>query len=79
MATQLALQAKICQNAGLVPILEPAIIADNKLDIAANAEMFERVYTAFMEELLTHNILLEGMILQPNMVLEGIHCLTGEA
>lgn len=54
-----------------MPIVEPEILSDGKHDITKCAEVSEKVLTIVMNELLTQGVLLEGMILKPNMVLEG--------
>lgn len=70
-AHSLAKYATICQHNGLVPIVEPEILQDGNHDIKTCAEVTETVLTAVMSQLNKQNVLLEGMILKPNMVMEG--------
>lgn len=67
----LARYAQTCQRNGLVPIVEPEIVSDGKHDIQKCAEVSEKIFTVVMHELQTQGVLLEGMILKPNMCLEG--------
>ena len=78
-AHSLARYAQICQHNGLVPIVEPEVLSDGTHDIKKCAEVSERVYNAVMNELITQGVLLEGMLLKPNMVLEGAQCPDGPA
>jgi fructose-bisphosphate aldolase class I len=70
-AHSLARYGMICQHNGLVPIIEPEVISDGKHDIVKCAEVSEKVFNAVMYELITQGLLLEGLILKPNMVTEG--------
>lgn len=54
-----------------MPIVEPEILADGIHDIKTCAEITEQVLTAVMAQLNKQNVLLEGMVLKPNMVMEG--------
>lgn len=73
-ATSLARYGSICQHAGIVPIIEPEIITDGDHDIKKCAEVSERVYNAVMSEMIKQRLLLEGIILKPNMVTKGADC-----
>ena len=55
------------------------MLTDGKHDIKTCAAVCEKVYTAVMKELVAQDVLLEGMLLKPNMILEGAQCPTGEA
>lgn len=70
-AHSLARYAQICQHAGLVPVVEPEILTDGTHDIKKCARISEKVFNAVMNELTTQNILLEGMLLKPNMITSG--------
>lgn len=63
--------AAICQMEGLVPIVEPEVLTDGSHDIERCAEVTERVLRAVFNELASQRVMLEGMILKPNMVLPG--------
>ncbi|MBA65427.1 MAG: fructose-bisphosphate aldolase class I [Candidatus Marinimicrobia bacterium] len=70
----LARYAALCQENGIVPIVEPEIIMDGDHSIEESFVVTEEVlYTTFYE-LYSQNVLLEGMILKPNMVLSGYDC-----
>merc|ERR1711879_113967 len=68
----LARYASICQSERLVPIVEPEIVPNGKHDISYCAKMTEKVLAAQFEALALHNIFLEGCLLKPNMVKNGI-------
>jgi fructose-bisphosphate aldolase class I len=68
----LARYASICQSEGLVPIVEPEIVPNGTHDIYYCAKMTEKVLVAQFEALKLHNVYLEGAVLKPNMVKNGI-------
>ena len=70
----LARYAALCQENGLVPIVEPEIIMDGDHTIEESFVVTEEVLHATFYELYSQNVLLEGMILKPNMVLSGYDC-----
>lgn len=70
-AHSLARYAQICQHAGLVPIVEPEILTDGTHDIKKCARVSEKVFNAVMNEVITQRIMLEGMLLKPNMITSG--------
>jgi fructose-bisphosphate aldolase class I len=70
----LARYAAICQEAGLVPIVEPEVLMDGSHDLARCAEVTEQVLRTVFWQLNSQRVLLEGMILKPNMVLAGKDC-----
>ncbi|CAL0317426.1 unnamed protein product [Lupinus luteus] len=70
-AQGLARYAIICQENGLVPIVEPEILTDGPHDIAKNAAVTETVLAAVYKALNDHHVLLEGTLLKPNMVTPG--------
>lgn len=67
----LARYAQICQENGLVPIVEPEILVDGSHDIDKCAYVTERVLAACYKALNDHHVLLEGSMLKPNMVTPG--------
>ncbi|TVU25339.1 hypothetical protein EJB05_27831 [Eragrostis curvula] len=67
-AEGLARYAAICQENGLVPILEPEILTGGDHDIKNCAAVTERVLAAVYKSLNDHKVLLEGTLLKPNMV-----------
>lgn len=73
-AHSLARYATICQENGLVPIVEPEILTDGPHDIARSAYVTEVVLSEVFRALNEHNVLLEGCLLKPNMVTAGSEC-----
>lgn len=67
----LARYAAICQENGLVPIVEPEILSDGTHGIDVCAAVTEKVLAAVYKALSDHHVLLEGTLLKPNMVLSG--------
>ncbi|CAN6201153.1 unnamed protein product [Urochloa humidicola] len=70
-AEGLARYAAICQENGLVPIVEPEILTDGGHGIEACAAATERVLAAVFKSLNDHKVLLEGTLLKTNMVTPG--------
>merc|ERR1719408_875040 len=68
----LACYAAICQRQGLVPIVEPEIVPNGSHDISVCAAVTEKVLIAQYAALKLHNVYLEGAVLKPNMVKNGI-------
>jgi len=73
-ALTLARYAALCQEAGLVPIVEPEVLMDGSHSIERCFEVTEEVLHTVFNQLFTQGVLLEGMILKPNMVLPGLTC-----
>ena len=73
-AHALARYAALAQEAGLVPIVEPEVLMDGDHDIARSYAVTSRVQHAVFTELHDQRVLLEGMLLKPNMVLSGYDC-----
>jgi fructose-bisphosphate aldolase class I len=67
----LARYAAICQANGLVPIVEPEVLADGPHSISECAEKSQQVYAAVVTALHANGILFEGMLLKPNMITSG--------
>ncbi len=70
-ARSLALYARLCQEEGLVPIVEPEVLMDGPHHIAICAEVTEAVLNQVFNELIDGRVMLEGMLLKPNMILSG--------
>ena len=70
----LARYAALCQENGIVPIVEPEILMDGSHTIEDSFIVTEEVLHSVFYELYGQNVLLEGMILKPNMVLSGYKC-----
>ncbi len=73
-AEMLARYAAVCQTESLVPIVEPEVLMDGEHDIDRCAEVTEAVLHAVFHALHRHNVILEAMVLKPNMVLPGKEC-----
>jgi len=67
----LARYAAVCQNAGLVPIIEPEVLMDGDHSIDACFEATERVLHRVFVELYRHDVKLDAVVLKPNMVTPG--------
>lgn len=70
-AQALARYAALCQEAGLVPIVEPEILMDGGHDIERCATVTAATLRAVFAELQAQGVYLEGILLKPNMVLPG--------
>ena len=73
-AHALARYAALCQEAGLVPVVEPEVLMEGAHTLEQCEEVTERVLRVVFEQLSNQRVLLEGMILKPNMVLPGLAC-----
>ena len=73
-AQALARYAGLCQEAGLVPIVEPEVLMEGTHGLESCRSVTERVLHAVFEELHTQGVMLEALILKPNMVLPGLSC-----
>jgi len=73
-AHALARYAALCQEGGLVPIVEPEVLMDADNDIDRCLEITEFTQRVVFAELAEQRVLLEGMILKPNMVISGKKC-----
>jgi fructose-bisphosphate aldolase class I len=67
----LARYAAACQEAGLVPIVEPEVLMDGGHTLARCAEVTAAVHTALREDLALLGVDLAGIVLKPNMIIEG--------
>jgi fructose-bisphosphate aldolase class I len=70
----LACYAAICQEQGLVPIVEPEVLMDGDHTLATCAGITEEVLHAVFHALRQQRVMLECMLLKPNMVVPGAAC-----
>jgi len=73
-AHALARYAALCQEAGLVPIVEPEVLMDGEHTLEQCRKVTEETLRNVFIQLNCQRVLLEGMILKPNMVLPGLIC-----
>jgi fructose-bisphosphate aldolase, class I len=73
-AQALARYAALCQEAGLVPVVEPEVLMDGAHTLERCCEVTEEVLRTVFNQLNAQRVILEGMILKPNMVLPGLTC-----
>ncbi len=73
-AHALARYAALCQEAGLVPVVEPEVLMDGDHSLERCREVTEEVLRTVFTQLYTQRVMLEGLILKPNMVLPGLTC-----
>ena len=70
----LARYAALCQEAGIVPIVEPEVLMDGDHDIDRCFEVTEYTLKQVYADLFEHRVRLEGSVLKPNMVISGKKC-----
>lgn len=70
----LARYAAICQEEGIVPIVEPEVLMDGDHTMERCFEVTEKVLHTVFNQLYTQGVLFEGMILKPNMIVPGLAC-----
>jgi fructose-bisphosphate aldolase, class I len=70
-AHALARYAALCQEGGLVPIVEPEVLMDGDNSIERCEEVTEETLHTVFDQLHTQDVRLEGMVLKPNMVVPG--------
>ncbi len=73
-AHALARYAALCQEAGVVPIVEPEVLMDGDHTIDRSEQVTSEVLATVFAELRVQGVELEGMLLKPNMVLAGYDC-----
>jgi fructose-bisphosphate aldolase class I len=73
-AHALARYAALCQQAQIVPIVEPEVLMDGDHDIDRCYDVTEWVLKETFQELYYQNVELEGMVLKPNMAISGKKC-----
>jgi fructose-bisphosphate aldolase class I len=78
-AQALARYAALCQEAGLVPVVEPEVLMAGDHSLERCCELTEEVLRTVFNQLYSQRVQLEGLILKPNMVLPGLACPKQEA
>jgi fructose-bisphosphate aldolase class I len=78
-AHALARYAALCQEVGLVPVVEPEVLMEGSHKLERCSEVTEKVLREVFCQLYTQRVMLEGIILKPNMVLAGSTCPKQEA
>lgn len=73
-AFTLARYAALCQEIGMVPIVEPEVLMDGDHTLEQSADVTQDVLKEVFNELYEQRIYLEGMILKPNMIVPGLKC-----
>ncbi len=73
-AHALARYAALCQDEGIVPIVEPEVLMDGDHDIDSCYRATEWTLKRVFEQLYDQRVALEGMVLKPNMVVAGKKC-----
>ena len=73
-ANVLARYASICQQNGLVPIVEPEVLCDGDHDLERCQKVTEQTLAYTYKALADHHVFLEGTLLKPNMVTPGQSC-----
>lgn len=73
-AQALARYAALCQEAGLVPVVEPEVLMDGEHTMERCFEVTEEALRTVFIQLYSQRVTLEGIILKPNMVLPGLTC-----
>jgi fructose-bisphosphate aldolase class I len=73
-AHALARYAALCQEAGLVPIVEPEVLMAGEHTLERCQDVTEATLHGVFNELYAQGVILEGIILKPNMVLPGLNC-----
>src|ERR1700684_1586582 len=73
-AHALARYAALCQEAGLVPIVEPEVLMDGAHTLEQCRKVTEESLRTVFAQLCAQRVMLERMILKPNMVLPGLAC-----
>jgi fructose-bisphosphate aldolase class I len=75
----LARYASLCQEADMVPIVEPEVLMTGSHPLERSRTVTAHVLTVLIEELNVQGVVLEGVVLKPNMVLPGLDCSTQES
>jgi fructose-bisphosphate aldolase class I len=73
-AHALARYAALCEEAGIVPIVEPEVLMDGDHTIQRSFEVTSAVLDALYEALFLQRVRLDGTLLKPNMVMSGYSC-----
>ena len=78
-ANALARYASLCQEVGLVPVVEPEVLMDGDHTLERCCDVTEEVLRTVFSQLYSQRLKLEGLILKPNMALPGLTCPKQEA
>ena len=70
----LARYAALCQENGLVPIVEPEVLMNGSHSIEDCYDVSQRTLNIVFEQLLMHHVNLSGIVLKPNMIISGLDC-----
>jgi fructose-bisphosphate aldolase class I len=70
----LARYAALCQEAGIVPMVEPEVLMDGEHDLEVCYDVTEATLRSLFGSLYEHNVMLEGTILKASMVISGKSC-----
>lgn len=70
----LARYAALCQEANIVPIVEPEVLMDGEHSIERCYEVTEFTLKRLYAELFDQGVILEGTVLKPNMIVPGMKC-----
>jgi len=70
----LAQYAVLCQQNDIVPIVEPEVLMDGDHTLEQCYEVTDQVLHAVFNSLSSHGVVLEGMLLKPNMIVPGLSC-----
>ena len=73
-AHALARYAALCQEANIVPIVEPEVLMDGSHSIDLCYDISYKAFSKVFEELNKQNVYLEGIVLKPNMIVSGTNC-----
>ena len=73
-AHALARYAALCQDSNIVPIVEPEVLMDGSHTIETCYEVTKRALNIVFEQLLLNRVMLEGIVLKPNMIISGLDC-----
>src|SRR6184192_1866353 len=73
-AEALARYAALCQEEDLVPIVEPEVLMDGTHTMERHFEVTQQTLESVFNAVAAHRVVLEGMLLKPNMVLSGKDC-----
>jgi len=73
-AHALARYASLCQEASIVPIVEPEVLMNGSHTIETCYKVTDKTLKIVFEQLEHFNVLLEGIVLKPNMVISGLDC-----
>ena len=75
-AQALARYAALCQEAGLVPVVEPEVLMSGAHTLETCREVTEEVLHNVFDQLYSQNVTLEALLLKPSMILPGSACPT---